>query len=304
MKPIITVFTPAYNRAYTIHKTYESLKRQTNKNFKWLIVDDGSTDNTKELIEKWLQEKNDFEIVYIYQENQGMHGAHNTAYENIDTELNVCIDSDDYMPDDAIEKILSFWNVNRNDKLAGIIALDAYESGEVIGSKFPDGLKETTLFEVNEKYKIPGDKKLIYRTELAKKYPYPLFKGEKYVGLAYKYYKLDQDYSLAVMNEVVCIVEYMEDGSSRNMFSQYVKNPKGFAFYRIENMKNPKASLKYKFKENIHYVSSSIISKDKNFIKKSPCKILTALASPLGFLLYLYILKSTKSEGISSKENS
>ena len=128
MKPIITVFTPAYNRAYTIHKTYESLKRQTNKNFKWLIIDDGSTDNTKELIEKWLQEKNDFEIIYIYQENQGMHGAHNTAYENIDTELNVCIDSDDYMPDDAIEKILSFWNVNRNDKLAGIIALDAYES--------------------------------------------------------------------------------------------------------------------------------------------------------------------------------
>ena len=73
---------------------------------------------------------------------------------------------------DAIEKILRFWNVNRNDKLAGIIALDAYESGEVIGSKFPDGLKETTLFDINEKYKIPGDKKLIYRTELAKKYPF------------------------------------------------------------------------------------------------------------------------------------
>ena len=294
MEKLLTIFTPAYNRGYTIHKTYESLKRQTNKNFKWLIVDDGSTDNTKELIEKWLQEKNDFEIVYIYQENQGMHGAHNTAYENIDTELNVCIDSDDYMPDDAVEKITNFWNENKSDKLAGIVALDAYESGQVIGEKFPDTLKETTLFDINEKYKIPGDKKLIYRTELAKKYPYPLFKGEKYVGLAYKYYKLDQDYSLAVMNEVVCIVEYMEDGSSRNMFSQYVKNPKGFAFYRIENMKNPNASLKYKFKENIHYVSSSIISKDKNFIKKSPNKILTLLSIPFGTLLYAYILKKVK----------
>ena len=99
---------------------------------------------------------------------------------------------------------------------------------------------------------------------------------------------------MAVMNEVVCIVEYMEDGSSRNMFSQYVKNPKGFAFYRIENMKNPKASLKYKFKENIHYVSSSIISKDKNFIKKSPNKILTLLSIPFGTLLYAYILKKVK----------
>ena len=294
MKPIITVFTPAYNRAYTIYKIYESLKRQTNKNFKWLIVDDGSTDNTRNLVEGWLKENNDFEIKYIFQENQGMHGAHNTAYENIDTELNVCIDSDDYMPDDAVEKIIKFWNENKSDKLAGIVALDAYESGQVIGKKFPDTLKETTLFDINEKYKIPGDKKLIYRTELCKKYPYPIFKGEKYVGLAYKYYKLDQGYLLAVLNEVVCIVEYMEDGSSRNMFRQYVKNPKGFAFYRIENMKNPKASLKYKFKENIHYVSSSIISKDKNFIKKSPNKLLTFLSIPFGTLLYFYILKKVK----------
>ena len=293
MKPIITVFTPAYNRAYTIHKTYESLKRQTNKNFKWLIIDDGSTDNTKELIEKWLQEKNDFEIIYIYQENQGMHGAHNTAYENIDTELNVCIDSDDYMPDDAIEKILSFWNVNRNDKLAGIIALDAYESGEVIGSKFPDGLKETTLFEVNEKYKIPGDKKLIYRSELTTQYPYPIFEGEKYVSLAYKYAKLDSKYKLALMNEVVCNVEYMEDGSSLNMLKQYRRNPKGFAFIRIDNMKNPKASFKFKFKECIHYVSSSFISKNKNYLKETPCKILTVLAIPVGYVLYRYIIKST-----------
>ena len=98
MKPMLTIFTPAYNRAYTLHKCYESLKRQTSKEFKWLILDDGSTDNTKELVEKWLKEDNIFDIRYIYQKNQGMHGAHNTAYENIDTELNVCMDSDDYMP--------------------------------------------------------------------------------------------------------------------------------------------------------------------------------------------------------------
>ena len=85
MKPLLTVFTPAYNRAYTINKCYESLKRQTNKSFKWLVVDDGSTDNTKELIMKWKGEA-DFEIDYIYKKNGGMHTAHNTAYENIDTE--------------------------------------------------------------------------------------------------------------------------------------------------------------------------------------------------------------------------
>ena len=295
MGNLLTIFTPAYNRAYTIHKCYESLKRQSCKDFEWLIIDDGSTDNTKELVKKWIKETNDFKIRYIYQENQGMHGAHNTAYENIYTELNVCIDSDDYMPNDAVEKIRDAWKkVRDNKKISGLIGLDAYEGGRIIGDKLPENIKTDTLFDLSYNKGIIGDKKLVYRTELTKRYPYPIYEGEKYVGLAYKYYKLDQDYSLAVMNEVVCIVEYMEDGSSRNMFSQYVKNPKGFAFYRIENMKNPKASLKYKFKENIHYVSSSIISKDKNFIKKSPNKILTLLSIPFGTLLYAYILKKVK----------
>ena len=105
MKATLTIFTPAYNRAYTLHKCYESLKKQTNKDFEWLIIDDGSTDNTRELVQSWIEE-NLIPIKYHYQKNQGMHGAHNSAYELIDTKLNVCIDSDDYMPDDAVEKIL------------------------------------------------------------------------------------------------------------------------------------------------------------------------------------------------------
>ena len=222
-----------------------------------------------------------------------MHGAHNTAYELMDTELNVCIDSDDYMPDDAVEKIIDFWKKNKRDDLAGIIALDAYEDGNVIGKKFPDDMKDTTLFEVNNIHKIPGDKKLVYRTELTKEYPYPLFEGEKYVGLAYKYYKLDEKYKLATLNEVLCIVEYLEDGSSMNMLNQYRKNPRGFAFYRIENMKNSRASWKFKFKESIHYVASSLISKNKDMLRDSPCKILTLVSIPFGYVLYRYIIKNT-----------
>ena len=96
------------------------------------------------------------------------------------------------------------------------------------------------------------------------------------------------------MNEVVCNVEYMEDGSSLNMLKQYRRNPKGFAFIRIDNMKNPKASLNFKFKECIHYVSSNFISKNKNYLKESPCKILTILAIPVGYVLYRYIMKNTR----------
>ena len=129
MGNLLTIFTPAYNRAYTIHKCYESLKRQSCKDFEWLIIDDGSTDNTKELVKKWIKETNDFKIRYIYQENQGMHGAHNTAYENIYTELNVCIDSDDYMPNDAVEKIRDAWKkVRDNKKISGRTAVFGREN--------------------------------------------------------------------------------------------------------------------------------------------------------------------------------
>ena len=288
----LTVFTPAYNRAYTLHKCYESLIRQTCKDFVWLIIDDGSTDNTKELVSKWIKE-NKINIKYIYQENQGMHGAHNTAYENIDTELNVCIDSDDYMTDDAVENIVNFWMENKRDDLAGIGALDIYESGEVIGDRFPDDLKESTYWDIYHRYKVKGDKKFIYRSDLTRKYPYPIFEGEKYVGLGYKYAKLDEKYKLALMNKEVCVVEYMEDGSSRNMLKQYRRNPKGFAFIRKEDMKNPNADLLFKFKSCVHYVSSSLISKNKGYIKESPCKLLTIVAFPIGYTLYKYILRNT-----------
>ena len=294
MKPLITVFTPTYNRAYTINKCYESLKRQTCKDFEWLIIDDGSTDNTRDIVYKWINENNDFNIRYIYQENKGMHGAHNTAYENIYTELNVCIDSDDYMTDDAIEKIKIAWKkVRGNKKISGLAGLDANKYNQIIGDKFPNYLNQDTLFNFFYNRKITGDKKLVYRTELTKKYPYPLFEGEKYVGLAYKYYKLDEEYELYLINEILCIVEYMEDGSTKNMLRQYKKNPKGWLFYRIENLKLNNTSLKYKFIQCIHYISSSFMCKEKNFIMKSPNKVLTILALPFGIALYIYIMLKT-----------
>lgn len=292
MNKLLTVFTPAYNRAHTLNKCYESLKRQTCKDFKWLIIDDGSTDNTKELVELWKSENNDFEIKYIYQKNQGMHGAHNTAYENIDTELNICIDSDDYLTDFAVEEIKNHWNKVKCDNLSGIIGLDSYKDGKIIGDKFPENMKTTTVFDFYYNKRLTGDKKIVYRTELTKMYPYPIFEGEKYVGLAYKYYKLDEKYELSTLNKVLCVVEYLEDGSSVNMFKQYINNPRGFAFYRRENMANSKASFKYSFQQCVHYVSSSILFRNSKFLKESPKKVMTLMAIPFGVILYLYIMKN------------
>lgn len=289
----LTIFTPTYNRAYTLHKCYESLWRQTSKDFVWLIVDDGSTDETKQLVEKWIAE-NKIPIRYHYQKNQGMHGAHNTAYELIETELNVCIDSDDYLTNTAVEKIVTFWNKYKRDGIAGIAALDGYTEHDVLGDVFSENLKTSTYWDLYHTHHLKGDKKLIYRTDLIKQNPYPIFEGEKYVGLGYKYAKLDEKYELLLLNEIVCVVEYMEDGSSRNMFKQYLRNPRGFSFIRIEDMKNPRASWMFKFKSCIHYVSSSLIAKEKHFLKKSPLKGLTIVAIPFGYLLYRYILKKAK----------
>lgn len=281
----LTVFTPAYNRAHTIGRTYDSLCRQTSKDFVWLIVDDGSVDDTRTLVESWIREGK-IEIKYIYQKNQGMHGAHNTAYRNIYTELNTCIDSDDYMPDDAVETIVKFWQKYGSEKYAGIIGLDQMEGGGIIGSKFPDGFVETTLYDFYARGGT-GDKKMVYRTDVIKKYPeYPIFQGEKYVSLGYKYLLIDQDYKLLTINKPLVIVEYQQDGSSMNMYRQYWNNPKGFAFIRKVDMRLSK-SYKRKFESCIHYVSSSIRSKNKEFIKESPLKFLTVLAIIPGIMLYL-----------------
>ena len=233
-------------------------------------------------------------IRYIYKENGGMHTAHNVAYENITTELNTCIDSDDYMPDNAVELITNCWNQCRDKGYAGIIALDYADSTKkVIGKELPHDKESTTLSGYyNQGGK--GDKKLIYRTDIIKNTPpYPVFEGEKYVSLAYKYQIIDQTYELKILNENVCFVEYQLDGSSTNMYRQYMRNPRGFAFIRKEDMKYSK-SIKQKFRACIHYVSSSIIAKNRQFIKESPCKIMTVLSIPFGVILTAFIKKKSK----------
>ena len=290
MAKTLTIFTPAYNRAYTLHLGYEALLRQTCQDFEWLIIDDGSTDNTRELVSGWIKE-NKIPIRYHYQENQGMHGAHNTAYRLITTELNTCIDSDDYMPDDAVEKIVTFWKKYGSNQVAGIIGLDADFQGNIIGTTFAE--KQTTLGNFYAQGG-KGDKKMIYRTEIITQYPeYPLFKGEKYVSLGYKYELIDQDYSLLTLNEILVKVEYRPDGSSMNMFRQYIKNPQGFAFIRKSSMQLA-PTAKRRFMEAIHYVSSSLILKNKRFLQESPKKFLTLCAIPFGIALYLFIRFKTR----------
>jgi glycosyltransferase involved in cell wall biosynthesis len=298
MKPTLTIFTPTFNRAYTLHLGYESLKRQTSKDFVWLIIDDGSTDHTRELVDLWISEQL-VPIRYHYQENQGMHGAHNAAYSLIETELNVCIDSDDYMPDDAVEKITTFWKKHGSDRYAGIVGLDASPDGQIIGTEIPEGIKKATLSELYGVHKVKGDKKLVYRTKLTSDTPmYPIFPGEKYCPLSYKYILIDQKYPLLTLNEVLCHVEYLADGSSLNMINQYKRNPRGFSFFRKVAMKHA-PTFKESFRESIHYVSSNLMIKNYKFLFESPKILTTVLSVPFGIALYFYIQKTRQNISIN-----
>lgn len=286
----LTIFTPAYNRAHTLPRTYESLCSQSCKDFIWLIVDDGSRDNTAELVKQWQIRDNGFDIRYIYKENGGMHTAHNTAYEHIDTELNTCIDSDDKLAPGAVEKILTKWSQVKDQGYAGIIGLDSDFDGKVIGKGFPAGMTETTVIGY---YAAggSGDKKLVYRTEIINRYPpYPVFEGEKYVALSYKYRLIDQTYKMAVLDEVLCNVEYQPDGSSGTMWKQYLNNPKGWMFWRKVQMQYPDSTKRLVI-NCIHYCSSSIIAGEKHFVRESPKKPLTILCAPMGAVLSLYVKK-------------
>lgn len=227
------------------------------------------------------------DLRYIYQENQGMHGAHNTAYANITTELNTCIDSDDFMPDDAVERILKFWREKGNEAFAGIVGYDVDLEGKVIGTTFPENMMTTTLKDYYDQGGS-GDKKLVYRTELVKSFsPYPIFPNERYVGLATLYWQIDEKAPLLTLNAPLVYVEYQADGSSNTMWQQYWNNPKGFLYSREVELRYTK-SFKRRLIVCAHAVAHALRLHDLSVLHQLRTPLTTILAVPLGCALYLY----------------
>lgn len=288
----LTVFTPAYNRADLLPRCYDSMKRQTCKDFIWMVIDDGSRDNTRDLVEQWINEKLDFEIQYYYKENGGLHTAYNEAISHIETELCVCIDSDDYMPDDAVERILSFWAANGSDQVAGIVGLDYDLEGNIIGDLLPEQKTVNLIDLLVGKYPIHnGDRTNVIRTELYKKYaPMKVFPGEKNFNPHYMHLQISQEFDFLVLNENLRYVEYQPTGMSNSMLKQYYNSPNSFAEIRKLYLSFPNTKFKFKLRHSIHLVSSCILAGNAiRAIKESPCKGITLLAFPLGAALAFYI---------------
>lgn len=262
-KPFLTVFTSTYNRADTLERTYKSLRRQTDKDFEWLIVDDGSTDNTRTIVESWIKEEDSFHIRYLWKKNEGFHTGYNTAIANMDSELAVCIDSDDYMPDDAVELIHRCWLLRGGNQYAGIVGLDYKTNGELIGCTFPESMETINLISFAQgKYGLKkGDKKIVVRTDLYKSVaPMKVFPGEKYFNPHYMHLEISRNFDFLTLNKCICLVEYQTDGMGANMYRQYKNSPNSFLEIRKQHFSFPGNSVKSELKNGIHFVSSALLS--------------------------------------------
>ncbi len=224
----ITVFTPTYNRAYLLTRLYESLENQTFRDFEWLVVDDGSTDNTEALIAE-LSAKATFEIVYLKTENGGKHRAINRGIDVARGELTLFMDSDDWLSCDALEQIDRVESsIPENEKChyAGVQALRCHTDGVIIGKTFEGDALDCTYIE-RVKNGITGDKAEVYYTDLMRKYPFPEIEGEKFATERLVWSRIAYDgYIIRYFNAKIYFCEYLEDGLTHGGNYLYAKNPK------------------------------------------------------------------------------
>ena len=249
----ITVFTPTYNRAYIIEDLYRSLQRQTYTNFEWLVVDDGSADNTQELFAAWQQEENSFPIRYYKQENGGKCRAMNRGLEMAQGELFFTVDSDDYLTDDALEKVVA-WDAELPDKAqyCGFVGNRGVNPEETPNRLFEGGyldgtaLDRYTMVEGNQVL-VDGERAFVFYTELHRKYMYPEFPGEKFLTEAVTWDRMAYDgYKMRFYNDIIWIWEYKPDGLTRAGYKVFLDNPQGTGLFFRQKAKFLNYSLKEK----------------------------------------------------------
>jgi len=283
--PKLTIFTPTYNRGYIIRKCYESLCSQSNKDFLWLIVDDGSTDNTEDIVNSFINEDK-IKIIYHRQKNSGKHVAHNKGVLMCETEIFVCVDSDDYLLDDAVQIIYETWaNVEKQKNLAGIIALKGKNHKEAIGTRMPHDIESSSILNLYEKHRFKGDTTLIFKSNILKKHLFPVFEGEKFVTEAVVYDQISQKYEMKLVDKILYVCEYLADGYSKNIMSVYKRNPKGYMFYFTQKIENAK-SFKDRYKAVSYYVAGCLGIRSMFYYKICNYKFLKIISIPKAMLIY------------------
>ena len=227
----VTVFTPTYNRAYILGDLYHSLQRQTCMDFEWLIVDDGSADDTKALVASWQGEENLFPIRYVYQENGGKCRAINRGLKEADGRLFFTVDSDDYLTDDAIEKVIR-WDgeLPKDGHFCGYVGNRGITPTQTPNRLFPGGYLDGTALDRYDQ--VDGERAFVFYTEVHRKYLYPEFPGEKFLTEAVTWDLMAHDgYKMRFYNDIIWIWEYKDDGLTRAGYRVFLENPQGTGLF-------------------------------------------------------------------------
>lgn len=226
--PFITILTPTYNRASLLPRLFDSLLRQTNKDFEWIVVDDGSTDDTREVVAN-LKEKcgGAFPMGYVYKANGGKHMAINIGAERARGELLFIADSDDLLIDDALETVANSWlDISDDKSFAGIAGLDiTMDTREVIGSGLPQEHIDCNAIDIRYRHHVTGDMKEVFRTEVLREFPFPEFAGERFCPEQLVWFRMARRYRLRYINKPIYIADYQPDGITAGITRARMRNP-------------------------------------------------------------------------------
>ncbi len=286
--PYITIVTPAYNRARELPLLYDSLLKQTLKDFAWLIIDDGSNDETETYVDS-LDSASPFLITYIKKANGGKHTALNVAMDKVTTELFFIVDSDDVLSPDAVETILKDWEKVKDDGLCGISYLRGYNEKTVIGDEFPQDGEIDTFINMRFNRGIDGDKAEVWVTKYMKEFGgFPVFPGEKFISEAVLWIKMARKYQMQFRNKIIYITEYLPGGLSKTGRSLRFKCHEGMAYGSLETM-SKEFSMKIRLKETLLYVVyCKFGGRSFRQILKCPYPCLVIIGYLPGVLLYKY----------------
>ncbi|MDR2547741.1 MAG: glycosyltransferase [Lachnospiraceae bacterium] len=285
---MITVLTPTYNRQMKLLDLYQSLCQQTVKDFEWLIVDDGSTDDTESEVSRFILEA-DFSIRYIYKENGGKHTALNVGIAINERELTFIVDSDDRLKEDAIEIIIdSHSQHSDNESLCGYVFLRCFPDGKLNGKQFvrDDYIASYIDTRINSNDTC-ADKAEVFLTKCLKEFPFPEYPGERFLGEDIVWIRMAMKYKMVHINKVIYIGDYLADGLTKNRRKHNIAAPLG-CMYRAEEYMRNELKLRYRLKGALQYVIYGKFAgfKLSSLIRKTSYKTLVLIVCLPGSLLY------------------
>lgn len=299
--PFFTVFTPTYNRAHTICRVFDSLRTQTFRDFEWLIIDDGSTDNTERLISEWANSAN-FNVRYVKQGHAGKHVAHNRALAEAKGRLFVILDSDDALVPSALETVAYLWNSIPESERQAFCSVGTRcrnQNGNIIGDKFPTDPFDADLREITYRYRIRGEKFIVWVTEIMRRYPFPEIVGTQFIPEGLVCYDIAKTYKGRWSNEAIRIY-YVDDrgaGATLTRRRNLRENAPGRLCFYIWALNN---DLGYFLNSPLPFLKAAILlpilswsSNGVSFkgslmsVHKFRAKLLVLLMLPVSTLLFL-----------------